>query len=317
MSRSDVRTADSWRSFDRTALLIALSLACFLFAVWLFNLGPLSANDCCEKPVSLQSQALIEQSGNDDLAVLEAIPLLPFFFSLQREGDRLFMSGKVASEAERQQLLAAVKSHFGDLPLATTMVVEDGVMPINIALLDNLLEEIATVRNLLVTYSPEQWLVNGDVAVDSQLRRLSDLLASLADTGQLRLKNNLAVLAAEDNSQAYQHNWETCDTALATAKIEFAAGSYELTSAGKSAIHNILYCLSAGNYQIVGHADATSNANPSLAQARAQSVQNYLVHLGVNPARLMVAGDTASEPMTTDSNAGLAQNRRVEFKRTQ
>lgn len=66
---------------------------------------------------------------------------------------------------------------------------------------------------------------------------------------------------------------------------------------------------------IIGHADATGpdGYNQALSERRAASVADYLVHRGVLPGRLYVAGRGEGDPIASNAtDAGRAQNRRVE-----
>lgn len=69
------------------------------------------------------------------------------------------------------------------------------------------------------------------------------------------------------------------------------------------------------NLLIVGHTDATGDAdyNQGLSERRAGSAMNYLASLKVNPARIKAVGRGETEPIASnDSDAGRAQNRRIE-----
>lgn len=68
--------------------------------------------------------------------------------------------------------------------------------------------------------------------------------------------------------------------------------------------------------RIEGHTDAvgSENYNVSLSEQRAESVGQYLVTLGIEPARLTLVGKGKAEPLTRDPYD--AANRRVQFVRT-
>lgn len=68
--------------------------------------------------------------------------------------------------------------------------------------------------------------------------------------------------------------------------------------------------------RIVGHTDATGSeaVNNPLSLDRAQSVRDYLVGRGIAVSRIETAGHGEREPVASnDSEAGRAQNRRVEI----
>ena len=66
---------------------------------------------------------------------------------------------------------------------------------------------------------------------------------------------------------------------------------------------------------LVGHTDSTGSEeyNLELSKQRAGSVANYLATQNVNSARFTTDGLGESQPVATnDTDAGRAQNRRVE-----
>jgi outer membrane protein OmpA-like peptidoglycan-associated protein len=70
------------------------------------------------------------------------------------------------------------------------------------------------------------------------------------------------------------------------------------------------------NILVEGHTDATGTEehNLELSRQRAQSVENHLAALGVDPSRFTVMGYGESQPIATnDTTEGRQQNRRVEL----
>lgn len=68
--------------------------------------------------------------------------------------------------------------------------------------------------------------------------------------------------------------------------------------------------------QVIGHTDATGSQayNMDLSQRRARSVAGILTAGGVSQSRVTTAGRGSTQPVATnDSEAGRAQNRRVEI----
>jgi outer membrane protein OmpA-like peptidoglycan-associated protein len=70
------------------------------------------------------------------------------------------------------------------------------------------------------------------------------------------------------------------------------------------------------NFSVQGHTDSDGEvaANQKLSEARAKSVVDTMVKLGISSSRLTSTGFGESKPMTgNDTTEGKAQNRRVEF----
>ncbi len=71
-----------------------------------------------------------------------------------------------------------------------------------------------------------------------------------------------------------------------------------------------------GRVSIEGHTDSRGGQayNARLSQARAEAVMKFLTDAGLDPARLSAVGHGQSRPVASnDTDAGRAQNRRVEF----
>jgi outer membrane protein OmpA-like peptidoglycan-associated protein len=69
-------------------------------------------------------------------------------------------------------------------------------------------------------------------------------------------------------------------------------------------------------YEVQGHTDGTGDeaSNQKLSERRAQAIVDKMVELGISPSRLVPVGKGESEPISTnETEAGRAQNRRVEF----
>lgn len=101
--------------------------------------------------------------------------------------------------------------------------------------------------------------------------------------------------------------------------VNFAFDSAELTASGKANLDKLSEVLKNNpdtNINIYGHTDSkgTDAYNQGLSERRAASVKNYLISKGVVSSRMFTMGVGEKEPVATnDTEAGRAQNRRVEF----
>lgn len=82
-------------------------------------------------------------------------------------------------------------------------------------------------------------------------------------------------------------------------------------------VAQVLYKFTDTNLVVTGHTDSTGGAdyNYNLSNRRASSVANYLATRGVEQSRLIAQGVGPDQPIASnDSEAGRAQNRRVELQ---
>ena len=101
--------------------------------------------------------------------------------------------------------------------------------------------------------------------------------------------------------------------------VNFGFDSSDLTSAAKANLDKLAQVLKNNmdtNINIYGHTDSkgTDAYNLSLSERRAAAVKNYLVSQGVSSSRMFTMGVGEKEPVASnDTDAGRAENRRVEF----
>ena len=101
--------------------------------------------------------------------------------------------------------------------------------------------------------------------------------------------------------------------------VNFGFDSSDLTSAAKANLDKLTQVLKNNmdtNINIYGHTDSkgTDAYNLSLSERRAAAVKNYLVSQGVSAGRMFTMGVGEKEPVASnDTDAGRAENRRVEF----
>jgi outer membrane protein OmpA-like peptidoglycan-associated protein len=103
--------------------------------------------------------------------------------------------------------------------------------------------------------------------------------------------------------------------------VNFESGSAALTPDSYTLLDDVVRSLQAYpevRVEIRGHTDSQGPAgfNLELSQKRAESVKQYLVNSGIDPARIATVGVGEEEPIASNSTPeGRAQNRRIEFRR--
>ncbi len=101
--------------------------------------------------------------------------------------------------------------------------------------------------------------------------------------------------------------------------VNFAFNSSELSSSAKTNLDKLAKVLVNNpdtNINIYGHTNnkGTDAYNMTLSEKRANSVVNYLASHGVKKNRMFAKGMGESDPVATnETEAGRAENRRVEF----
>lgn len=101
--------------------------------------------------------------------------------------------------------------------------------------------------------------------------------------------------------------------------VNFGFDSSNLTAAAQTNLNKLAEVLINNpdtNINIYGHTDSrgTDEYNKSLSDRRAASVKSYLISKGVASSRMITMGMGEAEPIATnETDAGRAQNRRVEF----
>jgi outer membrane protein OmpA-like peptidoglycan-associated protein len=102
--------------------------------------------------------------------------------------------------------------------------------------------------------------------------------------------------------------------------VTFATGSSTLSSSAYPALNSVVTVLNQTptlTMTVAGYTDSVGSAasNQVLSQSRAQSVTNYLTQQGITGSRIETVGYGASNFVgSNDTDAGRAQNRRVEIK---
>ncbi|QPQ54704.1 OmpA family protein [Allosphingosinicella flava] len=102
--------------------------------------------------------------------------------------------------------------------------------------------------------------------------------------------------------------------------VTFATNSYAIQPQFQATLDEVARTLAdfpSTYIDVYGHTDSTGGdaINIPLSQNRAQSVANYLISRGVNPARIATQGFGSSRPIADNTTeAGKQANRRVEIR---
>jgi outer membrane protein OmpA-like peptidoglycan-associated protein len=110
------------------------------------------------------------------------------------------------------------------------------------------------------------------------------------------------------------------ETVLVLRGINFASGQAIIPPDQYPILDKVVEVLKANagvRVEIGGHTDAVGSDtyNQGLSERRAQSVRNYLIQSGIDPARLEARGYGEYQPVASNTTRdGRSLNRRIEFK---
>jgi len=122
-----------------------------------------------------------------------------------------------------------------------------------------------------------------------------------------------------DTPKGYQVDVKGCPKSV-TLHLNFAFASNLIpTSAAQDVIDlsNFMKNNPASNITIVGHTDIIGNdeRNQPRSEARARALGDKLITNGIDANRIKTSGKGSKEPVATnDTDAGRAQNRRIEVE---
>ena len=234
-------------------------------------------------------EGLLYVNDIDDQLTLEA-PTVEAAVEFSVDQGVVTLTGTVASEEQRQQVLDAAAAMFGAGNVVDELVVGD--------------------------VNGDSLLLTGRVPASRQAEVQAGM-ADLADTLGLDLVDEVEYAELTGDQAALQ---EELDTALADVVINFASGSAVIPADGRAQLDSLVPLLTdvpEGTLVAVeGFTDSQGDAaaNQRLSEARAQAVVDYLVSQGVSPDVLRASGNGESRPVASNDTAeGRAQNRRIEF----
>jgi len=121
------------------------------------------------------------------------------------------------------------------------------------------------------------------------------VIAAFRD-GYLNDKVRTSTVGLEDSKDFhFQFQLAPTDEPIKVNNINYAFGSYEITEESKAALDSVVQLLSLNptiKIELMAHTDfvGSDKFNSELSQKRAQSVVDYLISKGINPARLIAKG---------------------------
>ncbi len=248
-------------------------------------------------------------------------------FSIKAENGKYVVTGIVADEAARKQIVDALTAQYGAANVNFDgLKVEAGARAFGANWWENFSKMLPSLKDWK---TGELSFVGNAVTVANGLPQAAiDQLKSLFAVGW-KLPVSIAgaeAAAKQANEQALAELTSAGTTAeivkaLNLSIINFASGSSAIPADAKPIIDKAAEVLKkqpdGAVVEIGGHTDSDGNddANLKLSQARADSVKKSLVALGVKDAMLAAKGYGETVPVAAnDTSDNKFKNRRIEYK---
>jgi outer membrane protein OmpA-like peptidoglycan-associated protein len=220
------------------------------------------------------------------------------------DGGRIEVAGVVPDETTR----AALVSGLGPQAQASGLTVDPGVNADGISGLVAVAGSLGTKEKSKIELRDGRVALTG--SVESAAIRDAAVAAAGRAVGSGNVTDQLTVAAPPEEIQR---------ALVSLPPITFENDSAILTAEGQAAVAKAADILKANPAVVVrieGHTDGTGSAasNLALSQARARTVMDALVALGIAPGRLSAEGFGQTRPKVPDTTPeNRAINRRVEF----
>lgn len=225
--------------------------------------------------------------------------------------DPVIANGVVPDEQTRQQILAKLKSIYGE-NVVDQITVSAVTMPPEWrqTVLNAIQPELKNVSKGRLEIAGSNIQLNGKVPSEAVKTTLSQQMTA-GIPAIYKIKQQLEVNASEQ---------KLIDQALGNRIVEFESGSAILTAVGQRILDEMAVALNkVGNksVKIIGHTDSQGNpvTNLGLSLQRANAVRDYLAARGVNKTLLNTEGLGANQPIADNATEeGRRRNRRIEFE---
>ncbi|MEM1437293.1 MAG: OmpA family protein [Pseudomonadota bacterium] len=268
-------------------------------------LGPL----ICPTRIRLD-QAPIEPDADPDAAVASPDQLnAPRYHDLllEREGDRLRISGEVDSEDSKVWVLARVRSGFPEAEEALA-VSGDTATPMYRSAVDRALSLLAPLLRGTVRWETGKLSLKGLVLPEQ--RAAAEAASAAVEPALNPQPPELSMAKTRDLCAS------EVAAALDSATLGFATASSAITADSTTLLDRLaeLAAECPGSLVVEGHTDnsGAADANLALSRRRAEAVRLALVERGVSASRLRAEGYGESQPIADNATPdGRSVNRRI------
>ncbi len=246
----------------------------------------------------------------------------PYRFTAERQGPGIVLTGDVASEAEHEQLLAAVHSKFGAAAVDDRLAFASGAPEGFAAASEAVVQALSRLSGGQATIVDDAVSVSGYTYYPAATDLIAEELKS-GLPGGFKIVTDAIAARQDDQPVAANQCSELMQAVLKVGGIGFEGGKSALTEDSEGILDRasavIARCPGTG-VEVGAHSDSDGSAakNRDLTQKRAESIVEYLVTAGVKRERLTAVGYGETKPIADNTtDAGKAANRRIEFTFTE
>ncbi|HTO60129.1 MAG TPA: OmpA family protein [Bradyrhizobium sp.] len=244
----------------------------------------------------------------------------PYVFQVNKDpvASTLTLSGNVPNDSMHAIITAAAARKFVDEKVVDNLKTSIGAPGGFAAAVMPALGALSRLSTGTLVMSDREVKLSGDALYDgAALQIRSGLGKEFPQNWQFKADVSVKPAVAPVDATVCQQLFSEL---LGKASIRFEAGKADLDPDSTGLLDRLveiaLRC-PASNIEVAGHTDTDGDdeTNQALSEKRAQAVVDYLVKAGLPAARFTAAGFGATQPLVpNDSEAGKAQNRRIEFK---
>ena len=242
-------------------------------------------------------------------------PAATFTFSATKADGALTLAGNYPDEKVHEELVDAARRRFFAEKVVDTMTQGPGAPRNFFAAASTALDQLARLVKGSVSVGENSIKLTGEAFYSQAADQIKAAAAPTGyqiDAAAVEVRGAGTALSAAECQQGF-------DTTLKLGKVLFDTGRATIAKDSTGLLDVLVYdalrC-PASNITVAGHTDSdgAADANLDLSNRRAAAVVDYLVKSGVPAAALSAQGFGQTQPVApNDTEAGKAQNRRIEF----
>lgn len=300
----------------------------FLLPLLLLGLLGFVGYQFCGKPN--QNVAVFAPNNNlrDSTSVSATTAKIDPRVSIRAENARYFVTGTVASQAEKKQITEVMRRELGEANVDFANLRIDSNAK-SAGWLTKFAELVPTLKNWTsgtLTFEGENRLAAAGNVPPTVIDKIKSLFPGWTLPAFFLGTGAEAQRAANEQAAAALKSAATPEQvvdALNLSIVNFATGKSDVPADNQKILEEAAKVLKTAaigtTIEIGGHTDNVGNAasNQKLSEDRANSVKNELIKLGVNAANLNAKGYGDTKPKADNTtDAGKFQNRRIEYTLT-